>query len=442
MARLTLRAPQPLTRFIATKGSVALDGVSLTVNEVERRHLLGADHPAHACGDDARRVRKRATTLNLEVDLMARYAARLMEHDAERGLAARRCSRLLLTACASWRVMTGWPRPRHESSRRRQAAKPATGRAHPRGRGALLRRYRRRAARRARPRRSTRPGAALRHRHCAGLARNRRRRSPSRSTPPRKQKKPYDGVVALGCVIRARRSISTSWRAIRARADGFLGRAQAAARQRHPHRRHRGAGLGARAADRERQGRRRRARGARADRAQAPARARDRRMAKAAPPNDGRKANRRGAARLAAVQALYQMDIAGDRPERDPRRVREPLDRPRGRGRAIPAGRGRVLPRRRAAAWSREQRKLDPLIDAALAQGLAAEADRDACCARSCAPAPTSSTASRDVPARVVVSEYVDVANAFVERDETGMVNAVLDQLARQLRAGEFEAAR
>ena len=44
-----------------------------------------------------------------------------------------------------------------------------------------------------------------------------------------------------------------------------------------------------------------------------------------------------------------------------------------------------------------------------------------------------------DVPARVVVSEYVDVANAFVDRDETGMVNAVLDQLARQLRAGEFK---
>ena len=43
-----------------------------------------------------------------------------------------------------------------------------------------------------------------------------------------------------------------------------------------------------------------------------------------------------------------------------------------------------------------------------------------------------------DVPARVVVSEYVDVANAFVDRDETGMVNAVLDQIARQFRAGEF----
>ena len=48
-----------LMRFVATKGSVALDGVSLTVNEVDRRHILGADHPAHAVGDDARRAPSR-----------------------------------------------------------------------------------------------------------------------------------------------------------------------------------------------------------------------------------------------------------------------------------------------------------------------------------------------------------------------------------------------
>jgi transcription antitermination protein NusB len=45
------------------------------------------------------------------------------------------------------------------------------------------------------------------------------------------------------------------------------------------------------------------------------------------------------------------------------------------------------------------------------------------------------------VPGRVVVSEYVDVAHAFVEKDETGMVNAVLDQLARRTRGTEFERA-
>ena len=44
----------------------------------------------------------------------------------------------------------------------------------------------------------------------------------------------------------------------------------------------------------------------------------------------------------------------------------------------------------------------------------------------------------KDVPARVVITEYADVAAAFVGRDETGMVNAVLDQLARKLRAEEF----
>ena len=42
------------------------------------------------------------------------------------------------------------------------------------------------------------------------------------------------------------------------------------------------------------------------------------------------------------------------------------------------------------------------------------------------------------MPARVVVSEYVDVAHAFVDGEETGMVNAVLDQIARQFRADEF----
>ena len=46
-----------------------------------------------------------------------------------------------------------------------------------------------------------------------------------------------------------------------------------------------------------------------------------------------------------------------------------------------------------------------------------------------------------DIPARVIVSEYVDVANAFVDRDETGMVNAVLEMLARNVRNQEFDRA-
>ena len=47
-AASTLRAPRALARFIAAKGSVALDGVSLTVNDGRPRHVFGADHPAHA----------------------------------------------------------------------------------------------------------------------------------------------------------------------------------------------------------------------------------------------------------------------------------------------------------------------------------------------------------------------------------------------------------
>ena len=46
----------------------------------------------------------------------------------------------------------------------------------------------------------------------------------------------------------------------------------------------------------------------------------------------------------------------------------------------------------------------------------------------------------KDVPARAVISEYVAVARAFYEGEEIGMVNAVLDRMAREFRADEFDA--
>ena len=78
MARLTLRAPAPLARFIAAKGSVAVDGVSLTVNEVDGDTftVLIIPHTLKVTTLGAWTV---GTAINLEVDLMARYAARLME---------------------------------------------------------------------------------------------------------------------------------------------------------------------------------------------------------------------------------------------------------------------------------------------------------------------------------------------------------------------------
>lgn len=78
MARMTLRVPAPLARFIAVKGSVALDGVSLTVNSVERDKFSVLIIP-HTLAVTTLGAARAGDPLNLEVDLMARYAARLIE---------------------------------------------------------------------------------------------------------------------------------------------------------------------------------------------------------------------------------------------------------------------------------------------------------------------------------------------------------------------------
>jgi riboflavin synthase len=78
MARLTLRAPAALSRFIAAKGSVALDGVSLTVNEVADNDFSVLIIP-HTLEVTTFGALKAGARLNLEVDQMARYAARLAE---------------------------------------------------------------------------------------------------------------------------------------------------------------------------------------------------------------------------------------------------------------------------------------------------------------------------------------------------------------------------
>jgi riboflavin synthase len=78
MARLTLRAPRELMRFVAAKGSVALDGVSLTVNEVTADTFSVLIIP-HTLAVTTLGSAKRGDKMNLEIDLMARYASRLME---------------------------------------------------------------------------------------------------------------------------------------------------------------------------------------------------------------------------------------------------------------------------------------------------------------------------------------------------------------------------
>jgi transcription antitermination protein NusB len=150
-----------------------------------------------------------------------------------------------------------------------------------------------------------------------------------------------------------------------------------------------------------------------------------------------RKANKRGAARLAAVQALYQMDLAAT----GLNDILAEFERDRLGGGEVEGT--HYLPAEAAffrdvvGGVVREQSRLDPMIDTALSRGWPLK--RIEAVLRAVLRAGAYELACRrDVPPRVIVSEYVDVASAFVDRDETGMVNAVLDQLARQLRADEL----
>jgi riboflavin synthase len=85
MAHFTLRAPAALAPFIAVKGSVALDGTSLTVNAIEGDTFEVLLIP-HTLAVTSWGRRKAGDKVNIEVDQMARYAARLIE--AARGGAA------------------------------------------------------------------------------------------------------------------------------------------------------------------------------------------------------------------------------------------------------------------------------------------------------------------------------------------------------------------
>jgi riboflavin synthase len=77
-ARFTLRAPSALARFVATKGSVTLDGVSLTVNTVQDHDFSVLIIP-HTLKATTLGTLQAGDAVNLEVDMLARYAARLAE---------------------------------------------------------------------------------------------------------------------------------------------------------------------------------------------------------------------------------------------------------------------------------------------------------------------------------------------------------------------------
>ncbi len=163
----------------------------------------------------------------------------------------------------------------------------------------------------------------------------------------------------------------------------------------------------------------------------------------------GRSARHRSAARLAAVQALYQIEITGGSPDsilkdilerrianlaltedvENEREVAVPLIEPDtmllpilvnvavARARDIDD----MIDKTLSAEWNPE--RLETVVRCILRVGIGELLERP------------------DVPVRVVINEYVDVAHAFYSGSEPGLVNAVLDRLGRRLRAHEFNGA-
>jgi len=143
-------------------------------------------------------------------------------------------------------------------------------------------------------------------------------------------------------------------------------------------------------------------------------------------------ANQRGAARLAAVQALYQMDVGGAGvlevvAEYEAHRLRQALD-------------GDTY-LKADASWFRsivsgvvrDQVKIDPVVRSALQSDW--PLSRLDSTLRAILRAGTFEILERkDVQIPVIVTEYVEIAQAFFEGEEPKIVNAVLDRIAKQVR--------
>lgn len=78
--RVGIEVPDDLKHYVASKGSITVDGVSLTVNEVEDR-VFGVNIIPHTWDHTSFANLTRGAKVNLEVDVIARYVARLLERD-------------------------------------------------------------------------------------------------------------------------------------------------------------------------------------------------------------------------------------------------------------------------------------------------------------------------------------------------------------------------
>ena len=149
-------------------------------------------------------------------------------------------------------------------------------------------------------------------------------------------------------------------------------------------------------------------------------------------------AENRSAARLAAVQALYQMEVTG-------KGLREILEEFETWwiGQEVEGEQYKpaeiALFRAIVSGVVKDQVVIDQAIDQTLAEGWPLR--RIEALMRAILRGGAFELLKRgDIPARVVIKEYVDVAGAFFDRDEAGMINAVLDALARKTRVKEFTA--
>ena len=146
-----------------------------------------------------------------------------------------------------------------------------------------------------------------------------------------------------------------------------------------------------------------------------------------------RSSKRRSAARLGAVQALYQMDLAQTDlsdilAEFPSHRLGGEID-----GEQYEDA-DEVFFRDIVTGVVRSQKTLDPQIDEVLAKGWTLSR-LDSILRAILRAGAYELQARMDVPYRVVINEYIDVANAFFEDDEPKFVNGALDRLARALRS-------
>ncbi len=153
----------------------------------------------------------------------------------------------------------------------------------------------------------------------------------------------------------------------------------------------------------------------------------------------------RSAARLAAVQGLYQMDIAATDLNIV---IRDLTNDPIGETRADESLPGEIQPEMPEPDATflaellrgvvRRQRDIDPMVDNQLASGW--RLARVDSILRAILRAGVFELIERkEVPGRVVINEYVEIAHAFLSQDDPKVVNGVLDKLARRLRPAEFE---